>query len=352
MKCAKCELELSGGVAICGHCGHDNAPQQADSLRLTRQLTSSVSGRLEATLIQFPQSAPAASAKAQTGEDPPRWRNQVKESVRLFREQRTSVEELIPIEPAEAAPAPDSPHPIVEAALKRLQRPPRASAAQPKERVEPVVVKEKPLLFEEMSHTDVNELPDPIPVQTVKRAVREPEAVPATITRPPAPKIELHPPPMPQVSSGPQPASLTDRALATLFDLTLIVVASVPLFAVHSVAGLKLAHGMIYSLLAILVWVTFVYQLWTMLVAKRTCGMAWRNLRVVEAETRELTFPEWRILARSLAATVSLLLFPLNILIIWSSGSQKGLADVLSQTAICQIPNRPPQLSPAKPQSK
>ena len=351
MKCAKCELELSGGVAICGHCGHDNARQQADSVRLTRPLTSSVTGRLEATLIQFPQSAPAAPARAQTGEDPPRWRNQVKESVRLFREQRTSVEELIPMEQAETAPTPDSPHPIVEAALKRLQRPPRASAAQPKESVEPVIVREKPLLFEEMSHTEVDELPDPIPVQTVKRAAREREVAPPTTIRQPAPKIELHPPAMPQVSSGPQPASLTDRALATMFDLALIIVASVPLFAVHSVSGLKLAHGMIYSAVAILVWVTFVYQLWTMLVAKRTCGMAWRNLRVVDAETRELTFPEWRIFARSLAATVSLALLPLNILIIWSSGSQRGLADVLSQTAVCHFENRPPQLSPAKPQS-
>ena len=82
--------------------------------------------------------------------------------------------------------------------------------------------------------------------------------------------------------------------------------ASVPLFAVHSVTGLKLGHGMLYSALAILVWVTFVYQLWTMLVAKRTCGMAWRNLRVVDAETHELTFPVWRIFARSIAATASL----------------------------------------------
>jgi uncharacterized RDD family membrane protein YckC len=351
MKCQKCELELSGGVAICGHCGHNNAPQEADALRLTRPLTSGLPGRPEATLIPFPQSAPAVAAKAQTGEEPPRWRNQVKESVRLFREQRTSVEELIPIEPPETGPTPDSQHPIVEAALKRLQRPPRASAAQPKERVEPVIVREKPLLFGETSHREVDELPDPVPAQTVKRAPREPAVAPAT-TALPTPKIELHPPAMPQVSSGPQPASLTDRFLATLFDVAFIVVASVPLFAIHSVVGLQLAHGTLYSVLAILVWVTFVYQLWTMLVAKRTCGMAWRNLRVVDAETRELTFPEWRIFARSLTATVSLALFPLNILIIWSSGSQAGLADVLSQTAVCHFENRPPQPSPAKPPSR
>ncbi len=361
MKCDKCELELSGGAAICGHCGHNNAPQQSDSVRLTRSLTSSLTVKAEATLIPFPQSAPV-TAKAQVGDEAPRWRNQVKESVRLFREQRTVVDELIPDEQPDLAAPSDAPHPVVEAALKRLQRSSRASAAQPKETVEPEVVREKPLekplivkppiekplLFAET--TEVEDLPDPVPVQPVKRATREPRVVttPAPVV---APKIELHPPAMPQPSSLPQPAKLTDRLLATFFDLALIVVASVPLFAVHSLTGVNLGHGILYTALAILVWVTFIYQLWTMLVAKRTCGMAWRNLRVVDAETHELTFPEWRIFARSIAATVSLALFPLNVLIIWSSGSQSGLADVLSQTAVCQFPNRPVQASPSRSQN-
>jgi uncharacterized RDD family membrane protein YckC len=122
-----------------------------------------------------------------------------------------------------------------------------------------------------------------------------------------------------------QPARLADRALASIFDLAVIIAASVPLFAIHSIA------------LAIVIWVCFIYQIWTLLVARRTCGMAWRNLKIVDAETHELTFPEWRMFARSLAATVGLLVPPLNLLVIWSSGSQASLADLLSRTRVCSF---------------
>ena len=147
------------------------------------------------------------------GDESPRWRNQVKESVRLFREQRTVADDFIPVEQPEIVAPSDSPNPVIEAALKRLQRTPRASAAQPKESIEPEVVRERPivkppierpLLFAET--TEVEDLPDQVPVQPVKRATREPRVVtPAAAV---TPKLELHPPLMPAASSLPQPANL------------------------------------------------------------------------------------------------------------------------------------------------
>ena len=87
---------------------------------------------------------------------------------------------------------------------------------------------------------------------------------------------------------------------------------------------------------AIAVWISFIYQMWTMLVAGRTCGMAWRRLRVFDAETRDARFPEWRLFARAICGPVSILLPPLNLAVIWASGSQAGLADLVSRTTLLQ----------------
>ena len=365
MKCEQCSLNLVDEALICAHCGHDNAHQRVSGgggLPPSRQTAPL---KPEATLIHFPN--PSSNTLERSGrtasEEAPAWRNQVRESVRLYREQRTTgaaealVEEVVLPEQDQ-----DSTPPIVEAALKRLRRPVATIAgATARQAVKAKLTEDSRVeaspeaLFASPRPAATEPLPertsssfgsssllglgDDRPARDV--SVRVP-AEPIT-TRPQAPQ--------PAVSSGnplAQPATLGDRALASIFDLAVIIVAAVPLFAIHSITRIDPGHGILYTILAILIWVCFIYQIWTMLVARRTCGMAWRNLKVVDAETHDFSFPEWRIFARSLAATVGLLLTPLNILVIWLSGSRASLADVLSRTTVCSITSRS-SLQPPKP---
>lgn len=351
MKCDWCSTNLPDDGLVCVHCGHDNALSLGDEVVSSAQVVRQTAPlKSEATLIPFPNSSSSiASEKASSASDPmPAWRNQIRESVRLYREQQRNAvtETLVEEDIVEAEPEPEEPPPaIVEAALKRLRRPvptiaeaTSRQAVKPRPAEEPVVTQafdDGPLFSSAKLITHPKTEQSPAPAVSGERPtqpapIRLPaETIPAR-TEPSAPTVV-------PVNPYAQPARLADRALAWIFDLAVVIAASVPLFAIHSITQIDTGHGMAYIALAIVIWVSFIYQLWTMLVARRTCGMAWRNLKIVDAETHDLTFPEWRMFARSLAATVGLLVLPLNLLVIWSSGSQAGFADLLSRTRICSF---------------
>jgi len=348
MKCEWCSSNLPDEGLVCAHCGHDNAISLDGEIVSSAQLRPTAPLKPEATLIPFPNSVATASEKsARTSDEVPAWRDQIRESVRLYREQQRSVvaetlvEEVVEpeLEPEEAPPA------IVEAALKRLRRPVSTiaeatsrQALKSRPAQEPVVTErfnDGPLFSSAKLITHPKPEQSPAPATSSERSS---QAAPIRLS---SETISArHEPGLPAVAAvnpHAQPARLADRALASIFDLAVIIAASVPLFAIHSITQIDTGHGIAYIALAIVIWVCFIYQIWTLLVARRTCGMAWRNLKIVDAETHELTFPEWRMFARSLAATVGLLVPPLNLLVIWSSGSQASLADLLSRTRVCSF---------------
>ena len=354
MKCDWCSLTLPDDGSVCTHCGHDNALPKDGDIVSSAQIRQTVPLKPEATLIPFPSSSLGSSERtARTSEDAPAWRDKIKESVRLYREQRGAVTEALIEEVAIEEPEPEEPpQAIVEAALKRLRRSvPTIAEASSRQALKTKATEgdATPAFDEGSFFSSARLISHPKTVQDPAPAISTHKSSPSGPLRLPSEPTTVKHEVAPTVSvPGAQPARLADRALAFLFDLAVIIAASVPLCAIHSITPIETGRGMAYTALAVVIWVCFIYQIWTMLVARRTCGMAWRNLKVVDSETHDPNFPEWRIFARSLAATVGLFVIPLNLLVIWSSGSQAGFADILSRTRVCSFSKSSSLNPPAK----
>jgi uncharacterized RDD family membrane protein YckC len=346
MKCEKCERHLVGESVICSECGHDSSLRRAalgQSDEHSSFRAAPVHG--EANLIRFPKSTQATSAVSDA-DGVPIWRDVLKERVRQFREQRPEVE-------ASFAPGGDEPdNPIVQAALRRLSKPAgypevlstsyssAATAPLTHERRE-IGAEGPPTLRRETAG-----LVYPNPGTSESPLFRGNEFSQIGASKGVAKKTEPGSTASLQPLNPPQPASLWDRTLAGFFDFALIFLACIPLCSIHSITGLKFGQSAAYAVLGIAVWVTFIYQMWTMLVSGRTCGMAWRHLRVFDTETREAVFPQWRLFVRAICGPVSILLPPLNLAVIWASGNQAGLADLLSKTTLLQTHARVSSASP------
>jgi uncharacterized RDD family membrane protein YckC len=342
MKCEKCERDLVGESVICADCGHDSSLRKAAlamSEDQARVRATPVNG--EANLIHFPKTNQTSTSSEADGV--PVWRDVVKERVRQFREQRPEVAVFVPTDEAPA-------NPIVEAALRRLSKPPEyaesraqsyssaATAALPHERQDPDSDRPSAFRRETAGLLHPNQLNTALPITRSAEAgsARSVNGADRSASKNEPPRAESAGKTAIQPLNPPQPATLWDRTLAGLFDFALILLACVPLYSIHSITGLKFGQSAAYAVLGIAVWITFIYQMWTMLVSRRTCGMAWRHLRVFDSETREPIFPQWRLFVRALCGPISILLPPLNLAVIWVSGNQSGLGDLLSQTTLLQ----------------
>lgn len=372
MKCEKCARELIGDSIVCAVCGHTSERAAGPPRAVISQIDlESLPDDSEANLIRFPQSSaplpsPSPTPITEDAASIPRWRTEVRERARQYFQQRADA-------PLVADSIPESDllpqNPIVEAALKRLQK---TDESQPvdsqtslatagsgqlvRERrttrnLSPPLSAGRGISQSGSGHgtadlaTSTRHLP-PSSSSTRAATIVTSDQVQATRVTPVSAAttaaIQL-----PQPLSSPVPASLWERTLAGLFDNVLIGMACVPLYSIRSITGLKYGRGDVYTMLWIAVWITFLYLLWTTLVARRTCGMAWRHLRVADAETRDFVLPPWRIFVRSICATVSMLFPPVNLLAIWVSGNRSSLADLASGTTILQTHiSLPP---PAKP---
>jgi uncharacterized RDD family membrane protein YckC len=348
MKCQSCEQEYSGEELVCGNCGHRHQSKRKPA----------PSAGIEANLIPFPrQTSSGANAAVAGVSDAPTWRNEVRERVRQFRAQRASVaanEEYLENEEL-------SSNPVVEAALKRLQRPPEEvpqrttrplSASIPREALvptkvetsstEPVFIGE-PVLSETifLNETDdiseVKVIPPARPKNrpNYKHSAGNPSSnkTPTRVVVP-DPDQDLYKLPVPQQTYVTPQVSLTDRTLAGIFDIVIISVACFPLVYLHTIKSLIFDQHEIYTQAGVIVWITFMYQCWTLLVGGRTCGMAWREMKVVDTTNINGCVPLWRIFIRALAGTIAFLLPPLNLIFIWTSGNQASLSDLASGTMI------------------
>ncbi len=344
MKCEKCERELTGDTVTCTGCGHDSSARRDSLLKVTETTNDRrpPGTTPDANLIKFP----ILLASNLESDSTPDWRTQVRERVRQFREQRP---ETVVTAPAPTEGGDRIQNPVVEAALKRLHKAPgqfsdpRATAAIPREMPLATPYAPYPTTREVGRKTAELQMP---PSQPDRRTIAYSQSGTAPIAAKTSAGTSS------QRSGGgrsqdsevidslplgpPRPASLWDRTLAGSFDLMLIAIATIPLYSIHSVTGLELGRDAAYTVMGIAIWMTFLYQIWTMLVAGRTCGMVWRNLRVVDATTREPDLPQWRIFTRSIFATCSLLGWPVNLLVIWLSGTQTGLPDLVTRTIVLQ----------------
>jgi len=349
MKCQSCEHEYAGEELICGNCGHRHQSKKA----------SLTSAGIEANLIPFPrQTASGANVAAAGMSDAPTWRNEVRERVRQFRAQRASVaanEEYLENEDL-------SSNPVVEAALKRLQRPPEEmpqrttrplSASIPREALvptkketpsaEPVFIAEpvlsEPIYLDEAE--DISEVKVIPPVRPPENRPNQNHSThnPSSGKTPtrvvvPDPDQELYKLPVAQQTYVTPQVSLTDRTLAGIFDIFILSIACFPLVYLHPIKSLIFDQPEIYTQAGVIVWMTFMYQLWTLLVGGRTCGMAWRQMKVVDTTNVNGRLPLGRIFVRAVAGTISFMLPPLNLVFIWTSGNQASLADLASGTMI------------------
>jgi uncharacterized RDD family membrane protein YckC len=153
MNCENCGHALASGAIICRECKHNNALRRVGETR-ARRVTTEIPEAPARRVASFntpprpenhtppakvqPIRSLAQAAPTLVAEDElelrqyPPWRAQLKEKVRQARERRQPDE-------AERAPVADEthldPNPLVESALKRLQRPDYTPTAQPLPRI-------------------------------------------------------------------------------------------------------------------------------------------------------------------------------------------------------------------------
>lgn len=381
MKCEKCEKELAGGAVICRACGFNNALQRVGGWRARRELSGE--GRAsrpatrrakDATLIPFPIS-PSKAPAPETAHDTvgvfPPWRDQLSEKLRQIRERRN-------LESGELAGSPPAPerNPIVEAAVNRLRNATQSAPSGPsrslrqgaqatahaidyEEAPEPVVKSKLAPLprHESTPHAssigvgaapakNLTSLPDWGEAQTMGPAMKPASIIsPAATSEPEGQTGSL------RATSRPQPADpatlpgaskfttrgsapLLARAAASVIDLEIIAFSYLPFFTAYTILNAELSRGSLYVLGGIAAGITFIYHLLTVATAGRTCGMAALKLRVVDAASESFPPTLAQAFGRALGGTVSMILFPFNLLVIWLSLDRYSLSDFLSGTVI------------------
>lgn len=407
MKCSSCEQEWSGEGMNCVHCGNINgSPGEKQQSQSNNAAAGRKSGRtahgLDANLIQFPRANAQFTDGSLPVETQPTWRTEVREKVREFRAQRAAVasqeEDLSELN----LPG----NPIVEAALKRLQRPPEEMLdrstrplpkpalnqrpdhktdrrAEQKAAVEPptssnrtlatsapvtqsstaLAIPEKVLNAEPVlpNATFLDELDDIsearlLPpksrreeAKTAERSgaaqVNSPEAKPGASRSTPSSKpptiiiaaedsVDLYQLPAAMPTRTSSQVSLTERTTAWMCDLVLLILFSIPMIGPGNITGAINEPQRLYAVAAMFVWITFSYYLVTLWAGGRTCGMAWRGMRLETSSGHDQPLSSWRLIIRALGATAATIAPPINWVFIWISGNQSSLSDLASGTII------------------
>ncbi|MFZ4629303.1 MAG: RDD family protein, partial [Blastocatellia bacterium] len=111
-----------------------------------------------------------------------------------------------------------------------------------------------------------------------------------------------------------RPASFWIRSMAGGWDLEVLAVAYLPIFASYATVNTILARETLVVLAALLVVLVFVYQSVTLLLAGRTFGMAMQQLRLAPLAAGETRIYWHQHLRRAAGATVAFCCPPLNLL--------------------------------------
>jgi uncharacterized RDD family membrane protein YckC len=356
LKCEKCGNELAGGSVICQQCGFNNALQRLGGWRASRGRIAQAGATRrsqDASLIPFPvpgNKPPPPEKPADQAAFPP-WRDQLNEKLRQIRQRRSgeSQQQVAP-------PAPEK-NPLVEAAIRRLQRATPATStwratgggAQTTARV-----MEMAASFAPEASTEVQTALAKEPLKTsgpdeASRPERDSRLNDRSGTDPAGKyhRAPLEPPEAESLSSQPpleepaislRVAPLIARAAAWMVDLEIIAFSFLPFFTVFAFFNSDLGQSQspplsLYVLGGIAVVLVFVYHFVTVALAGRTCGLAIFNLHIVDAARTRPTPNLAQAAGRALGAVGSLLI-PLNLLIILLSPQRQSLSDHLSGTMI------------------
>jgi hypothetical protein len=138
-----------------------------------------------------------------------------------------------------------------------------------------------------------------------------------------------------------RPASFWIRSMAGGWDLEVLAVAYLPIFASYATVNTILARETLVVLAALLVVLVFVYQSVTLLLAGRTFGMAMQQLRLAPLATGATRIYWHQHLRRAAGATLAFCCPPLNLLARALHRRGLSIPDQFSGTIPVEIPRSP-----------
>lgn len=391
MICEKCEKELSAGVGACEACGHNPVLQRMDVYRERRnqQLTSFKqtdgdavekartasraprSSAKDATLIRFPKrpATPPQAAPRQAAplpvlvETAPAWKQRLDSRLQEIREQKALA--VAPPAARHRAEVKDDRNPIIANALNRIQRAnylqpitplPHSRSSSAAELAPTQFAEAVPqMAFEAqvtptISHLTMvpQGLAEPLSEATQPTFAGDEELLSEIHFETLAPLIgEDKPEPAINLHTALEPASLPKRAAAAVIDAEIIASSLLPLFGAYFFLSSWFNAPTIFVPILVGVLLITAYFFVTYALAGRTMGMAWCNLHLASlssnaealanAAPSTITFTIRQAVLRALGGTISLVLFPLNILCIARSDERLSLSDYLSETQVVKI---------------
>jgi uncharacterized RDD family membrane protein YckC len=133
-----------------------------------------------------------------------------------------------------------------------------------------------------------------------------------------------------QASNSP---SLWVRTLAGACDFELIATAYLPIFAAYVSLNNSLGSEDSIILFILLAAITFLYQVVSLFIADRTCGMAVLRMRLVKIDDEDQPISRGQKFIRALAATIAFICPPLNLLVMRLNWRRLTLPDLISRTS-------------------
>ncbi len=387
MLCEQCETELPGATVICKSCGHNNALQKLENWRDKRDrylesinapiaaaavASARASTHEQGNLIRFPKTPMTSTGRTpEIIEQAPEWKEKLNARLRQIREQKAA--EIEPPNPEQKSILEINRQPIVEAALRRINKANYlAIVPDPIEEfrtVGAVALAPEPATAGALSNSgSAFVAPSPVtnraPVAARTPMVMEPnhvtqlesfEAEDLLETEPLMFEQDIHDLDLladeePYLNDAPtilEAASLKSRIAAAVIDAEVIAFSFLPIIAVYAFLGGSASAVSLTGLLSLTAILTAVYFFVTYALAGRTIGMAILKLHLASlkpvAETTDTTstvsFTFQQAAARAFGGTLSLLLFPLNVFCITRNYDRLGISDYLSGTQIVKIRN-------------
>ena len=387
MICEKCEIELPNSVGGCPGCGYNPVLQRMDDWRekRTQKLSSYNQGTTvqsedkrptvrgpranakDATLIRFPQRAvtpPPPPLPAAAAEPVPAWKERLNSRLQEIRAQRE------PSAPAVSVQANFDRNPIILNALNRIHRAnylqpvtplPHSRSATAAE-LAPTPIEEEPLpasVYLQIATTPRATIISRIPTAVLQQApvhslseVGTPAAEEDLLSEinlelpavPAIPQTRVETEPTTATHSTLEAATLPKRVAAAVIDAEIIASSLLPLFGAYFFLSGWFEAPTFYIPILIAVLLITAYYFVTYSLAGRTMGMAWCNLHLANLSTASeplapttTTFTIRQAIMRALGGTISLVLFPLNILCIARSDERLSISDYLSETQVVRI---------------
>ena len=362
--------------------GSSTEEPTSSSIRTTR------SSAKEATLIRFPQKTvppkPVQITSSPTTPVPPSpdeapaWKEKLDRRLQEIREQRALEVEPPAVPKRAMVTAESDENPIVAKALNRINRVSYLQPVTPPPRTRLAVA----VAQSHVAETQVLEIPGVNATPTATPFLEAKAAAPAQSRLATAPQFLADPMSefaspaltdeedlLPEIVVEPispsahaealsedldaltnstlEAASLAKRAAAAVIDAEIIASSLLPLFGAYFflsgwVERLTFVVPLVVSLVLVLAYFFVTYAL-----AGRTMGMAWCNLHLASLSPNDesltsntpstVTFTIKQAVLRSIGSTLTLLLFPLNVLCIARSDDRLSISDYLSSTQVVRI---------------